>query len=118
VPFCGRTHSILLAQFVPRYLVGTDTLFRFIHAIRQGLTRKAAWEGLRVPWTLQAGYRIWQRLCRSQSHLRSRLCRRTPPPACPSPHPLFQLIDHLRLAFPDSACPIAAFHLHFQRPFL
>ena len=114
---CGRTYSILLAQFVPRQLVTADTLFRFFQAVRKGLTRKAAWERMRVPWTLQTGYRLWQRLCRSQSRLRSRLCRRTPPPAGHSPNPLFQLIDHLNLAFPTAACPIAAFHLHFQQPF-
>ena len=115
---CGRTYSVLLAQFAPRYLVPAEILFRFIHAVRKGLTRKAAWERMFVPWTLQTGYRIWQRLCRRQSPLRSRLWERTPPPACPSPQPLFQLIDHLTLAFSNHACPIVAFHLHFQQPFL
>jgi hypothetical protein len=115
---CGRTHSILLAQFAPRYLVPVDILFRFIQAVRQGLTRKAAWERLVVPWTLQTAYRLWQRIVRHQSPLRSLLCRQTPPPACLSSNPLFQLVDHLGEAFPRAACPIVAFHLHFQQPFL
>jgi hypothetical protein len=115
---CGRTHSILLAEFAPRFLVTADPLFRFIHAVRQGLTRKAAWERLLVPWALQTGYRLWQRLCRRQSPLRSLLCRQIPPPACRSQNPVFQLIDHLSLAFPKTTGPIAAFHLHFQHPFL
>jgi len=115
---CGRTYSILLAQFMPRHLVAADTLFRFLASVREGLTRKAAWERLHVPWTLQTGYRLWQRLCGRQSPLRSLLCRQTPAPVCHSPNPLFQLIEHLTLAFSNHPCPIVAFHLHFQQPFL
>ena len=115
---CGRTYSILLAEFVPRYLVTADPLFKFIHAVRKGLTRKAAGERWLAPWALQTGYRLWKRLCCRQSPLRSLLCRRTPPPACRSQNPVFQLIDHLNLAFPKTTCPIVAFHLHFQQPFL
>jgi hypothetical protein len=115
---CGRTHSILLAQFAPRRLVTAEILFRFLQAIRRGLTRKAAWERLAAPWTLQTAYRLWQEFAQRQAPLRSLLCRQTPPPACLASNPLFQLVDHLASAFPKAACPIATFHLHFQQSFL
>ncbi len=79
---------------------------------------KAAVESLRLPLALETLYRLRRQLRERLDRLRSRLCRERPPPASTQADPLRQTVEHLQKVFPDSACPLAAFQLHFQQPFL
>jgi len=115
---CGRTYSVLFSGFLRRHVVPAATLWKFLRGVRRGLSRKASWEKVGLPFTVQTGYRLWKSLRRRQVWIRSRLSSSSPPPATDSTEPLFQLLDHLRYAFPSARCPIAAFQLHFQCPFM
>ncbi len=115
---CGRTFSVLFSGFLRRHTVPAATLWKFFRGVRRGLSRKASWERLGSPFTVETGYRLWKSLRKRQVWIRSRLSRDRPPPATDSAEPIFQLLDHLAAIFPHSPCPIAAFQLRFQRPFL
>jgi hypothetical protein len=93
-------------------------LWRWLVAVRAGLSFKAAAERLRLPFALETVYRLRRRLQRCLDRVRTRLCREQSPPASGQADPLLQTVEHLRAVFPDSPCPPAAFQLHFQCPFL
>jgi hypothetical protein len=61
-----------------------------------------------------AAHKLRQRL----DCLRSLVWREQEPPQSAQSDPLLQTAEHLRAVFACSACPPAAFQLHFQRPLL
>jgi hypothetical protein len=114
---CGRTYSVLLAKFIFRHMVNTQWLWQLLQCLRQGMSVKAAWEKIAAPFTLETGYRLRQAFTRSQTFIRSMLLRAGAPPKLNVAEPEWQLIDHLRAAFPGSACPVADFQVRFQAAF-
>ncbi len=115
---CGKTFSLLFAHLLRGFSVSATTLWGFIKGVAKGLSRKAAWEGLRGGFSLETAYRLWRRTRHSQIPIRMRLSREKPPPATDSSEPLFEVIAHLETVFPTASCPITAFQEHFQRGFL
>jgi hypothetical protein len=115
---CGRTFSVLLADFMHRRIVPASTLWDFLKGVRGGLSRHAAWYKVGSPFSIQTGYRLWGEVKRQQPRIRAMLSRLKPPPETSSSEPIFQMLEHLRSIFPDTHCPITAFHLRFQCSFL
>jgi hypothetical protein len=116
---CGRTFSVLLATVVARFVVRAVTLFRFVELFVAGLTRNAAWRAASAgALSVSSGYRLWRRLERAQSVLRTRLCRECPPPACTHSERLAGLTAHFRTVFPSAACPFSESQVHFGRGLL
>ena len=115
---CGRTFSVLLAAFLRRHMVPATMVWGFLQGVRSGMKRKAAWEEGCGGFALETGYRLWDRLTMAQGAIRSRLSRLMRPPRVESREPVFQMIEHLRRAFPHAACPISAYHVRFQRSLL
>jgi hypothetical protein len=115
---CGGTFSLVLADVLPRHTLNASLVWRWLVEVLAGLSIKAAAEKLRLPFALETVYRLRRGLQRSLDLMRTRLCREQPPPASTNTDPLLQTVEHLRTVFPDSECPLAAFQLHFQRPFL
>ena len=115
---CGRTFSILLAQFLRRCIISAESVGRFLAGVCQGQNRKTAWEHTHCRLSLESAYRIAKRVQRMQSRLRTLLCRKGSPPASRASDPLCQVLGHLQQAFARTACPVAAFQVHFQQPFL
>jgi hypothetical protein len=115
---CGKTYSILLAEYLGGWMIPADTLWGFIKGVCSGLSVKSAWEKLSSGFSLQSAYRIWKELQARQPRVRSRLHSLATAPPCSSSEPLLQLAGHLEAAFISRACPIAAYQLHFQRCFL
>lgn len=99
-------------------MVPATMLWGFLQGVRSGMSRKAAWEQVSGGFTLDTGYRLWTRLKLGQGAIRSRLSRLRRPPRVENSEPIFQMIEHLRSIFPDPKCPIAAFHVRFQRSLL
>jgi hypothetical protein len=98
-PGCGRTFSVLLSRMIAGFTATTETLARFVRAVVAGTCRKAAWERVaRAGLVPRSGYRLWRRLDRAQSTLRSRLSRLCPPPDTRSALPMAQLVAHLDVA--------------------
>jgi hypothetical protein len=115
---CGKTFSLVLADVLPRHTVSAALVWRWLVARLSGLSIKAAVEKLRLPFALETVYRLRRRLQHGLDQVRTRLCREQSPPVSRQAQPLLQTMEHLRAVFPDSACPPAAFQLHFQHPFL
>jgi hypothetical protein len=115
---CGKTFSLVLAGVLPRHTVSAPWVWRWLLKLLTGLSVKAAVEQLRWPLAVETFYRVRRRLRRGLDQVRTRLCQALSPPASRQSQPLGQTVEHLRAAFPASACPVADFQLRFQHPFL
>lgn len=115
-PGCGRTFPVWLADKIRRLGLTTAALWRFLlRAVTDGIL--AAMRGLDCHLSDRTLLRLWQRFRHGQSHIRTALFGRCPPPQLPAEHrPAAQVLAHLQAAFPDAPCPIAAFQ-HTLRTF-
>lgn len=112
---CGRTYSILLAQFLYRRTLTSARLWSFFDGLLSGLNLKAAWEKVISPFSLECAYRIWNAFKRAQFILRSNLCRVSEiAQSSLIKDPLLQPIEQMRSLFLDSACPVSAYQMRFQ----
>jgi hypothetical protein len=108
-PGCGRTFSVWVADKIRRLGLTTGALWRFLQNAVAGnifaAGRTAACHLHDRTWL-----RIWKRFVHGQSKIRTALLGRCSPPNLPdSLRPEAHAFAHLRAAFPDDACPIAAF---------
>lgn len=115
---CGRTFSVWCADQIRRLSVTTATLWQFLKRAVAGSIAAAihAADGYLSDRTWQ---RLWRRFHQAQSTIRTALCSTCPPPDLPaaaSPRPAAHVLAHLKAAFPDADCPIAAFQ-HALRTF-
>jgi hypothetical protein len=115
---CGRTCSLLLSTLIIGFSISTGLLWAFMRKVSAGNSIKASWEGLNTGLPVENAYRLWQRLVKEQSRLRTYLSRKTGPPVCASNNPMAQLTAHLNSAFPSSKCCLSAFQEYFQAPLL
>jgi len=115
---CGRSFSIFLAEVLPRHTVRAGVLWSLLAGLLSGRSLKAAAEALGQPFALESLYHLRGRMRLGLSAVRSLLCRQEPPPASSQTDALLHTVEHLRRLFPQSACPVAAFQLRFQRPLL
>jgi hypothetical protein len=112
---CGRTFSVWCADIIRRLSLTTACLWKFLqHAVVGSLL--AAIRAAACHLSDRTWQRIWKRFDLGQSNIRTALSARCPPPelptslpAQPSRRPAAQVLAHLQAAFPDAACPIAAF---------
>lgn len=68
---CGKTHSILLTEFIFHRMVRSAHLWQLLHNLREGLRLKAAWEKIVSPFSLDTGYRLRAAFTRSQKMVRA-----------------------------------------------
>ena len=115
---CGKSFSILRADVLYRRQVSAPQLFAFFSGMLRGLSRRAAWQALGLIFSLRHAYRLWRAFLDHQLRIRELLCRLVPPPSNGVAEPARQLIEHLRSAFADAPCPIAAYQTRFQEGFL
>jgi hypothetical protein len=113
---CGRTCSLLLSTLLLGFSISTGILWAFMKQVSSENSRKSSWEELNTGLPVENAYRLWQRLVKEQSRLRTYLYRKTGPPVCASNNPMAQLIAHLDCAFPSSKCGLSAFQNYFQAP--
>jgi hypothetical protein len=108
---CGRTFTVWRADKIRRLSLTTHGLWRFLqHAVAGRIA--AALRAFDSPLSDRTLLRIWKRFHHSQCYLRTVLSGLCPPPDLPAPppqRPAAQVLAHLRAAFPDAPCPIAAF---------
>jgi hypothetical protein len=87
---------VLLSTVIRGFVVRTLALFRFVHAVVTGLTRRGAWlNTLAGMLSRSSAYRLWLQLREAQSTLRARLSAERPTPACTAREPLAQLLAHV-----------------------
>lgn len=115
---CGRTFSVMLAEFLPRHSLTTGLLQDMLDGIENGRTVKSVWETLKTKLALETFYHALQRLRKGMDRLRTALSSLAPPPATEHRLPLLQTITHLRNAFPKQGCPLSAFQCTLQKPFM
>ena len=116
---CGHTFSVRAAHTLTRSRLGASSLWAFLKGVILLGNKAQALRALNVGLSVSAAYRIWKRFAERQSHIRTALARRCPPPRLPhSSQPAEQTLAHLRAAFPHAACPVVAFQQQLQVPFL
>lgn len=117
-PGCGRTFSVWLADKIRRLSVTASTLWIFLQRAIAGSIAAA----IRAADCRRAGrtwQRLWRRFGRAQSTIRTALLERCKPPnLSSSQRPVAQVLAHLRAAFPDADCPIAAYQHSTQTFFV
>lgn len=106
------------ADVLPRHSFTASRVWAWLVELLAGLSVKAAAEKARLPFALEAVYRLCRKLRGRLDALRSRLCRAQAPPASTRTEPLLQTLEHLRAVFAGAVCPLADFQLCFQQPFL
>lgn len=108
-PGCGRTFSVWAADKIRRLGLTTGGLWRFLlRAVADGI--RAALRGFDCHLSDRTLLRLWKQFRHAQSAIRTALFGRCPPPDLPAEHrPAAQVLAHLQAAFPNAACPIAAF---------
>ena len=114
---CGRTHGILQANVLRRRTVSASVAWSFFERVLSGFNLHAAWLPVVCAFCAECAYRLWDAWKRSQIWIRSWLCRVVAPFVDSAKHFLLQALEHLRQVFALAPNPIAAFQLHFQKPF-
>ena len=116
---CGKTYPVILMERMYQRIVSCQTLWGFLLLLLAGNRIKDAWEDTTRAFHTDTGYKTRESFRKNQSHIRTLLTR------CGTlrkwndiPDPLLQTIQHLKTAFRTSSCPVSAFQLHFQKPFL
>ena len=123
---CGRTFQVLLADRLYHRLAPAMKLWRLLTGIVGGKSIKAVWDKIASPLSDDTGYRLWRAFQRSQTKIRTLLCREKSPPKLSSGSASAQVIEHINAVFAkpehttsrSTGNPIAEFQLHFQRAFL
>jgi hypothetical protein len=115
---CGQTFPVLLADVFWGFMVRARTLWKYLLGVLDGLSRKKAWEQAQTGFSLQSGYRLWNRLDQAQTHIRTLLLKQHPFPDCAASEPLAQMVQHLVCVFPSADCPFEEFQNHFQSSLL
>jgi hypothetical protein len=102
-----------------QHIVSCATVWAFLLLLLAGRRTKEAWEQSTSAFCLDTGYKLRQAFIRSQSHIRTLLGKLGAPVRCGGiTDPALQTIEHLKSALRSSSCPVAAFQLRFQKPFL
>lgn len=115
---CGHTFAILYSWLFKRMMISATLLGAYMIKVLAGASRKAAWQSLQHPFSLESAYRLWNRWQAVQSHLRHCLSQKIPPPSADtSTLPLQETWFHLSAAFPNGPSVMAAFQEHFQQSF-
>jgi len=120
---CGRTVSVWRADKIRRLSLTTRSLWRFLNRAVAG-TIVAAIQAAKCQLSARTMQRVWKRFDLGQSRIRTALSGHNAPPelpaselpAKPSRRPAAHVLAHLRAAFPNADCPIAAFQ-HKMRTF-
>jgi hypothetical protein len=114
---CGHAPSIRLGNTLPRRYFDTDELWAFARQLLNARSIKNAWERSGLPMSLDTAYRLYHRMTKGQSALRTRLSGLSPPPESKARVPLLHVLAHLKEVFGGSS-PISAYQLSFQQDFL
>ncbi|MDP2138633.1 MAG: hypothetical protein Q8J74_12365 [Candidatus Didemnitutus sp.] len=115
---CGKTFPLFLAGVLPRHTFTAGLLWTLLRKLLAGATIKAAAEILHLPFSLEAVYGIVRRCRHRQGAVRSCLSREHPAPGSGQIDPFFQTLEHLRKAFAQDSCALAAYQRHFQSAWL
>jgi hypothetical protein len=117
-PGCGHTFSVWLADKIRRLSLTTTALWAFLQcAVADGIV--AAIGASDCHRSERTWWRVWRRFRLGQSKIRTALSGRCPPPGLPAEHrPAAHVLAHLRAAFPDADCPVAAFQQTLQTFFV
>ena len=114
---CGATWLLRLGDTLPRRCFSAKQLWAFIQTLLDTRSLKQAWERSGFPCSLDTAYRVYRRLQRCQTVLRTHLCARGPPPRGKTGVPLFHVFAHLEKEF-GILSPITAYQISFQKDFL
>lgn len=114
---CGRTFSILWSYVLKYLTAGTFCLWKFLSSIKKNKAKNTIFKNKSFGFTGRCAYSWLEKLKKYQCGIRNNLLKQTGIPRSNSDNPLIQLIYHLKHAFSDSICPIAAYQNHFQSSF-
>ena len=112
---CGRTFSIILAQYIPGHSVDACSLWHFLKAcMSTGASVLSAREKTLSHFSEQSAYRWWRNFRMRQTTLRTALAQMRDPPVAPTSGAYGQLLKHIEISLGKDN-PIEVFQYHFQK---
>ncbi|MBD3314183.1 MAG: hypothetical protein GF344_00210 [Chitinivibrionales bacterium] len=118
-PGCGGSFAVLLCESLPRLSIDTASLWKILGGVARGSSIGRSFDHAGIACSVRTQYRTLRRFRNQQANIRGQLQYYFGlPPPLSGADPIAQTIAHLQHAFPGSANPIAAFHLHAQTAFL
>jgi len=111
---CGRTFSVYWSDVIPHCSLRTCQLFELLDGHAAEASAHAAWRASRLACSLRTACRWLSRWRDLTSHVRARLGQVADPPGKSDAHAGPMTLRHLIAAFPQAACPIAAFQQCLQ----
>ncbi len=106
---CGRTFPVHWHDVIPYCSLRTCQLFELLEGRAAEASTHAAWQASRLVFSLRTACRWFARWRHLTSHVRARLGLVAAPPGKSDGHADPMTLRHLVAAFPQAACPIAAF---------
>jgi len=112
---CGRTINIFKASIIKSFTYTADTIWNFLNNIFKGLNISKAFKILNIDCSAGTPYRLFSRFKLKQSEIRNKLIMLTKPPDTPNyNNPVMQTIEHLKITFYNTNCPISSFQYVMQ----
>jgi len=116
---CGRIFRVLASNIIKNYIITAKSLWCFLNNSVKLPSKIEAFRNLEFPLHDSSTYRLWKKFKNSQSKIRTYLNNLLPAPDLPGvTNPMIQTINHLKLVFNNSTCPIAEFQNKFQTSFI
>jgi hypothetical protein len=121
---CGRTFSVMDAANLKGFTISAASLWRFLEGMAASLPKITAFRSAVTHLGETSAYRLCRRFVQAQSRIRSLLARHGARPQATDASqtagdsPFAQTIAHLKAAFGQAPCPIAAFQSQLQASFL
>lgn len=113
-PGCGGTFSVHWETVIPLCTLHTLQLLGLVRAVAGGRSIHQAWYFSGLTFSLSTAYRWIARWLKLTARIRTALCTVAEPPGKSDGRPDPYTLDHLAVAFPQSACAIAAFQSGLQ----
>lgn len=116
---CGHTFCVLAANIVKSFCITAKSFWCFLKNIAKLTNKLESSRIAKFPLCVSSVYRLWKKFLNCQSRIRAylrRLCRE--PQLSETSCSAIQTIEHLKSAFCNSSCPIAAFQDYFQTSFI
>lgn len=116
---CGKTFPLRMATVIRSTSIKTQQLRTFLQNLCSGTPIIHALEIEPCYYSTSSRYRLYHKFKRRQPAIRTKLSELSRPPTIhESKNPLLETFEHLKAAFKDAPCCIAAFQNHFQTSIL
>ena len=116
---CGKTFSLLKLTIIRGFIITANSIWEYLNNLAKNMNKKDAFNKIQIIHSDSTIYRLLNRFKLNQHNIRTLLTRISKPPeVINTTNPIIQTVTHLKEAFKEYNCPVAAFQYRFQTSFL